>query len=103
MFAHTERRNENVARRLGVSSERIVRRFWLLRISQPGVFTPEVFHLPPISLLKFPSLYLKMDLTGQILNVLKSVSVWLLLLNGPKCFIALGGANLAIHREAVSL
>lgn len=41
--------------------------------------------------------------TNQTLYDLKSFSVWLLLLNGPKSFFVLGRANLAIHREAISL
>lgn len=52
---------------------------------------------------KIPPLYLKRYLLNQTLYDLKSFSVWLLLLNGPKSFFVLGRANLAIHREAISL
>lgn len=52
---------------------------------------------------KFLFLYLKTLFTNQTLGDLKPFSVWLLLLNGPKSFFVLGRANLAIHREAISL
>lgn len=95
-------RNENVAKRLGVISEHTVKRVWLHRISQPGA-SPLKFSTSFIMSVKMPILLSKDVLTNRIPHDLKSFSVWLLLLNGPKCFCTLAGANLAIHREAISL
>lgn len=64
----------------------------------PWSFSPSYHFFAKISIFVF-----KDGLTYQTFYDLKSLSVWLLLLNGPKCFFVLGGANLAIHREAVSL